>query len=257
MPLSSKTILFSPQGLIMVGKRDETTGAVHKYIDLGNAPKLSVSLSTETEEIKESMTGQRLPMARMEKSKGATVEIELHNFDKRTLELLVRASPQTVNSGTVTGETLPEGLVAGDVAMLSNPFVSGVVIKDSALTPATVAPEDYVVDAGGGMIRIVDPTGYVQPFKVDYTHAKQEVVALFTQGRAGYSLVFSGVNTARSNEPLRVELYNIEFDPVENLDLIAEEANKFSLKGSLLIDPTKDGDDPELGQFGRIIRKAP
>lgn len=256
MPLNSATLLFSPQGLIMVGKRDETTGVAEKLMDLGNAPKLTVSLSTETEEIKDSTTGQRLPLARLEKSKSATIEIDLHSFDKRTLKLLLRAAPQVINSGTKTGETLPSGLVAGDIVKLEHPFVSSVVVKDSAATPVTVEASKYTVDTGGGVIRILDATGFTQPFKADYAFDKAEVTAMFTQGKENYYLMFSGVNTARANEPVVCELYNIEFDPVENIDLIVEEASKFTLKGSLLIDQTKDGSDPELGQFGRIIRKS-
>jgi hypothetical protein len=254
--LSTVTYMFSPQGVIQVGRRDATTGAVTKYSDLGDAPTLSISLKTEVEEVNESTSGQRLPLHRQETGKSAEVSLTLRSFDRRTLSLLVRGSAEDVAADSVTGEVMPSGLVAGDIVKLAYPFVTNVVVKDSAGTPVTVNAADYTVDAGGGMIRIVDPTGYTQPFKVDYDYAANETVALFTEGQVGYSLVFSGVNTARANEPIQAELYNFVPDPADNIDLITEKSGTFTLKGSLLIDSTKDADDPLLGQFGRIIRKA-
>jgi hypothetical protein len=256
MPLTTVTHVFSPQGLILVGARNPTTGAVTTYTDLGNAPKLSIALKTDTEILKESTSGQRLDMQRLEKGKSAEVTMELHNFDKRTLAMLLRSSAEAVASGTVATETMPTGLVAGSIVKLAYPFASNIILTDSAGTPATVDAADYQVDAEGGMIRMLDVTGYTQPFKAAYDFAGNETMALFSQGKSGYELVFTGVNTAMGNEPMRVELYNVEFDPSENLDLITESANVFSLKGSMLIDPSKDAADPLLGQFGRVIRKS-
>lgn len=254
--LSTVTQLFSPQGVIQVGERNATTGVVTKYMDLGNAPELSVSLSTETEEVKESTTGERLPLARLDKAKSAEISVSLHSFDAKTLAILMRSTVEDVASGTVSSETLPSALVADDIVKLAHPFVSSVVVTDSAGSTATVSTSDYQVDAEGGLIRLVDVSGYTQPFKVAYSYAAAENAAMFTGAKKSYELVFSGVNTARSNEPLRVELYKVEFDPAANLPFITNEVGVFELKGSLLIDDTKDASDDTFGQFGRVIRKA-
>jgi hypothetical protein len=254
--LSTVTHLFSPQGVIQIGKRNATTGVVGTFMDLGDAPKLSVSLKTEVEEINESTSGNRLPMARLEKSKSAEISMDLRSFDKKTLSLLLRSVTAAVSGSSVVAEVMATGLVAGDIVRLAHPFVSSVVVKDSTGSPITLDVSDYTVDADGGLIRIVDPSGYVQPFKVDYTYAAQEVSAMFTGAQDGYTLIFSGVNTAVSNAPVFVELYNVVFDPADNIDFIADSANPFTLKGSLLIDSFKSAADTTLGQFGRVIRKT-
>lgn len=254
--LSTVTSLFSSQGVVQLGKRD-ANGAVKSYFDVGNAPKISVSLSTETEEITESTSGQRLPLARLEKKRSAEVSLDLHNFDKRTIELLLRGEQTSAIAGTVTAEAMPAAMVAGDIYRTAKAFISSVVITDSTATPITVATTDYSLDLDAGLIRLLSVTGYVQPLKVAYSYAGADFNAMFTAAQAEYTLMFSGVNTADSNKPVLVDLYRVVFDPAENVDFISENANVFTLKGSLLVDSTKDAADTTLGQFGRVINKTP
>ena len=256
MSLSTVTHLFSPQGVIMVAPRDAVTGVANKFTDLGNAPKLAVSLKIDVEELKESTTGQRLPMARLEKAKSAEVSMSLHNFDKRTLQLLLRSASVSAIAGSVTDELTPTGLVAGDIVRLAHPFVSAVVVTDSTGTPQTVDATHYQLDADGGVIRFTNVGTFVQPFKIDYSYAAAESTPMMTLAAQGYTLLFTGVNTAEGNDPVVVELYNVVFDPASNIDLITDNVTPFELKGSMLIDSFKSAGDTTFGQFGRIVKKA-
>lgn len=255
--LSTATTLFSSQGVIQLGER-ATNGTVKTFFDLGNSPKIGISLKTDVEEIKESTTGQRLPMARLEKGKSAEVSMDLHNFDKRTIQVLLRGTQTTVAGSTVTAEAMQSGMAVGDIYRTAKPFISTVVVKDSTGTPLTlVSGTDYTLDADAGLIRILNLGAYVQPFKVDYAYASADVNAMFTTEQKEYVLFFSGVNTADASKPVLVELYKVVFDPADNIDFINDQVNTFSLKGSLLIDETKSASDATLGQFGRIMIKTP
>lgn len=254
--LSTETTLFSSQGVVQLGKR-AANGTVKSFVDMGNAPKIGISLKTDVEEIKESTTGQRLPMARLEKGRTAEIEMELHNFDKRTLEVLLRGEQTPVIAGTVTNEAMQTGMAVGDIYRAAHPFISTVVVKDSTGAPLTlVAGTDYETDAEAGLIRIKNLGAYVQPFKVDYAYAGMETNAMFVKGQQEYTVLFSGVNTADANTPVLAELYRVVFDPAENIDFINDEVNVFNLKGSLLIDATKSASDLTLGQFGRVMTKT-
>jgi hypothetical protein len=255
--LSTVTSLFSSQGVIQLGAR-AADGTVKTFFDIGNAPKISVSLKTDVEEIKESYSGHRLLMARLEKGKSAEISMELHNFDKRTIEVLLRGTQTHVVSGTVTAEAMQSGMAVGDIYRTAKPFISTVVIKDSAGTPATLAyGTDYTLDADAGLVRLLNVTGFTQPFKVDYAYAGADVNAMFVTAQQEYTVFFSGVNTANADKPVLVELYRTIFDPAENIDFISDNVNTFTIKGSLLIDSTKSASDPTLGQFGRIMTKTP
>ncbi|MFH1493741.1 MAG: hypothetical protein ABIG70_02970 [Pseudomonadota bacterium] len=255
--LSTETSLFSSQGVIQLGER-AANGTVKTFFDVGNAPKISVSLKTDVEEIKESTSGQRLPMARLEKGKSAEISMELHNFDKRTIEVLLRGLQTAVAASTVTAEAMQIGMAVGDIYRTAKPFISTVVVKDSAGTPATLAAgTDYTLDADAGLVRLLNVTGFTQPFKVDYAYAGADVNAMFVTSQKEYTVFFSGVNTANADKPVLVELYRAIFDPADNIDFISDTVNVFTLKGSLLIDSTKSASDPALGQFGRVMTKTP
>lgn len=246
-------VYFSGQGIVYVADRDGS-GNVTVFRDVGNVPALKLSLSTDVIEHKESRTGQRLTDLRLTKSRKATVDITLENFTKANLMLLLYGTASTVSGASVTNEVFATGQVVGNILALAHPMVSSVVVHDSAGSPATLAlTTDYTVDANSGMITIVNVGTYVQPFKVNYTFATQDVVPFFRSATTERFLKFSGLNTANSNAPVVVDLYRVIFDPVGNLDLINDELAQFQLTGSALYDATRDLDSL-LGGFGRIIQ---
>lgn len=254
--LSTATELWSPQGVVTLGERD-ANGPTGVYFDIGDCPQLSTALTVEQEIVKESTTGQRLDLARLEKGKTAEVTLQLRSLDDKTLALLMRSTVEAVTGSTVSDELSPTTLAVDDIVKLSFPFVSSVTITDSAGSPATLtAGTHYTLDADSGMYRIVDLASFTLPLKASYTYAAHSNAAMFTGAKLSYELVFSGVNTARSNSPARVELYKVEFDPANNLPFVTNEAGLFELKGSMLVDDTKDATDATYGPFGRVMRKA-
>jgi hypothetical protein len=62
----------------------------------------------------------------------------------------------------------------------------------------------------------------------------------------------NGINTAEQDKPVLVDLYRVQFNPVETMTLINEAHGNLPLSGSVLYDSTKDG-DTTLGQFGRVM----
>ena len=256
--LSTLTHTFSTQGVVQLGKRNAITGAVAKLFDLGNAPKVALSLKTEVEELYESTSGQRGLLKRMEKSRSGEITLELHNFDKRTLEVLLRGTQTTIAADTIVGETMATGMIVGDIYRTANPFISGITVEDStAVTPLVlVEGTDYQIDANAGLIRFINVTGFVQPFKVDYDSGAAKVSAMFTENQSEYALYFSGLNMADGATPVMVELYNVTFDPADNIDFISDSFNVFTLKGAMMVDNFKSASDPLLGQYGRIIEQG-
>lgn len=246
-------IYFSGQGIVYVADRDGS-GNVTLFKDVGNVPALKLALSTDIIEHKESRTGQRLSDLRLTKSRKATVDITLENFTKSNLMMLLYGTASTITGTSVTAETFATGQVNGNIIALAHPLVSSVVVHDSAGSPATLAlTTDYTVDANSGMITIVNVGSYVQPFKVNYSFATQDVIPFFRAATTERFLRFSGLNTANSNAPVVVDLYRVIFDPVGNVDLINDDIAQFQLTGAALYDATRDLDSL-LGGFGRIIQ---
>lgn len=252
----AQSIYFSGQGKIYVGDRD-TAGNVTVFRDVGNVPALRLTLETDTLEHKESRTGQRLVDLRLTREKRARVTMTLEDFSKANLMMLLYGTSSTVAGAAVTNESLPSGLAAGDIVSLAHPLIASTptpTIVDSTGSPLTlVAGSDYSIDYATGMVTIIDPTGFVQPFKANYTFESEDIVPFFKQPVKERFLRFGGLNTANSDKHVSVELYRVVFDPVGNLDLINDELAQFEIEGSALYDETRDSNSA-LGGFGRIIQ---
>ena len=160
-----------------------------------------------------------------------------------------------VAGGSVTGEVLPSGLVAGDRIKLDHPFVSALAITDSAGTPATLAPANYNLESpNAGLIELLDPGALVQPFKAAYTYAGRQSFTMFTAAPPERYILLDGINT-ETNEPVIVTLYRCKFDPVSDLAFINDEYGNFALTGSVLYDVVNAA-NANLGGFGRIDQKS-
>jgi hypothetical protein len=246
---------FSGQGRVYIGTRD-TNGNPQAMRWLGNVPELKVSLNVETIEHKESYSGQRLTDMSLIKGKEGEFSCAVEDFNIENLELTLYGQTSSVTASSVTNEALPTGAVAGGVYLLANQFVSAVVVKDSAGTPATLtAGTHYKVHADQGAIEILNVGTFTQPFKVDYIYGAAKRMAMFKSARPEVWMRFDGLNTADGNKRVIVDLYRVVLNPSKDFSLIGDELQKFDLSGRVLADVTKSDTGP-LGLFGRVIQAA-
>jgi len=246
---------FSGQGRVYIGTRD-TGGNPQAMRWLGNVPELRVSLNVETIEHKESYSGQRLTDLSLIKGKDGEFTCSVEDFSIENLELTLYGQTSSVTSGNVTNEALPTGAVVGGVYLLANQFVSSVVVKDSAGTPATLTEgTHYKVHAEQGAIELLNVTGFTQPLKVNYSYGAAKRLAMFKSAQPEVWLRFDGLNTADSNRRVIVDLYRVVLNPSKDFSLIGDELQKFDLSGRVLADVTKSDTGP-LGLFGRVIQAA-
>lgn len=246
-------IYFSGQGKVWTSDRD-ANGNSTVFQDLGNVPSLRVAFDTTTIEHKESQTGQRIVDFRLITEKKATITMELEDWTSANLNYLMFGTSGSITGAAVTNELTTTGITANQYVATRYPFISAVTITDSAGTPATVAlTTNYVItDATAGLIKFVNVGSFVQPFKINYTYATMESVAMFRAAAVERYLKFSGLNTANANKAVVIDLYRVIFDPTKQFDLITDELGKFTLEGSVLYDSTRSTDST-LGGFGRVL----
>lgn len=246
---------FSGQGNVYIAERDSATGRPKAFRHVGNVPELTINLSVETLEHKESMSGHRLVDLRLQTEKNCELSFTLEDFSIKNLELGMYGTSSAVAGGSITGEAFPVGLVAGDIVRLNNTKISALVITDSAGTPATLtAGTDYRIrSADFGTIEILNVGAFTQPFSASYTAAAAGTnVGLFQTPPKERWIRFEGLNTADENKPVLIELYRTLLDPQQELSLISDELLQMQLSGAVLYDATKVA-DAVLGQFGRIV----
>lgn len=249
--------LFSFQGIAYLAERD-ANGRPKALRDPMNVPTLQVALSTTVKEHQESRSGQRVEDERLQTAKKAEVTMDLEDFSIDNLVEGLYGVKTSVAAGTFSAETFPADLVAGNFVLLDNPNVSDLQVSDSAGTPAQLTPgTDYeLTSAPGGIVKILNPGTYTQPFTADGSFADRDTLAMFASPAPERFIVFDGINTI-DESTVRVELYRVRFDPISQLDLINADYGKLSMKGSVLWDYNQ-ANDPSLGRFGRIMTpKAP
>lgn len=242
------------QGPIYMGEYDQSTYKVKNEVAIGCGNRvLSLSLTRETGEIKESCSGSRLTLMEYETSKEGTIRLEMQEFDEDMLAMALYGTAATISGSTVAGETLPT-MVVGGVYHTKYPDISVVTIKDSkdpGPVNTLVANTDYEIShAKYGRIKILDLSTYTQPFTIDYTYAGHENIKPFSVSNAIRALRFDGISTA-DNTRVRVLLPRIAFSPTDEFNFLGEEAVTLAIEGKLLLADTPNA-DPVLGQFGNI-----
>lgn len=220
---------------------------------LMDVSELKSLLSVETKEHKESYTGQRANAKKLVVGKSLSLTYTCMEHSKENLALALYGTATTIPQGTVTGEVLPSGIAAGDRVPLKYLSATEVVITDSAATPATLDSSKYDVDSVYGAITFKDVTGVTQPLKVAYKHGDIESVSMFTTPQPELFLRYEGINLAENGAPVVAEFYKVSTEPLKELALISTDISGMQITGEALIDPTRPY-DPELGQFGRILR---
>lgn len=223
---------------------------------VGDVSDFKFSLKTSTIKKKENYSGQRATVKNVITEKEATVDLTLDELSQDNLALVLYSNPTSIDDGSISGELLPTGLLAGDKLSLKYMKVSNIVITDSANTPVTLDPSKYDVDTEYGSITFKDVASATQPFKVAYTHAALNSVSIFTAPQTEIFLRYEGINLAEGNAPVVVELYKVNPEPLKELSLITDKFTDLKITAEVLIDNTKPVSD-EFGQFGRILQVAP
>lgn len=243
---------FSGQGIVEIAPR-LTNGRPGIFRDFGNASVFKITQSVDNVERNESRTGSRLPLRRLTRSQGGTIQLVGDEFNKENFALATLGISAAVAAGAaVTDYVLPSPLAVGDIVALGGKNVTAVAIKDSTGSPKTLPfPGGYELDALAGSIKILNITtggAYVQPFKADFTPGAVNVIGAFKAANAEFFLRLKGINTDNANARGICDVFRVRFNPTKALDLINNDFMDWDLDGAILADLTRSSADPE-GQF--------
>jgi hypothetical protein len=100
---------------------------------------------------------------------------------------------------------------------------------------------DYELSPAGIIIKAGGSIAAASAVLVDYLSKAHNVLEMLTNSGDSYRLVFEGLNEARSDAAVIVELFRNKFDPTSGLGLISDDFATLSLTGSVLKDTSKTG----------------
>lgn len=231
---------YSGQGSLMMAERDATTGKPKGFVKIGNIPELTLDIEVDKFEHKESESGSRALDLTFTKEKKGKFKFKLESLSIDNLALGLYGTAANVAAGTVTGEVVTA--YSGKIVTLAHPDVSSVVVKDEATGLITyTAGEDYVLNASHGSLEIVSAAdgGTIvdaADLTINYSHGAYSKMDAFTQASSPERyLRFEGLNTI-DDQPVVLELFRAQFDPLTGYGLINEELGAVDVSGSLLLD---------------------
>lgn len=246
-------------GVIKIGLRTASgwPGAMRDIGDVDPDKGIDLSPKTDTFDVKTLRGGHLVTKDRLIKERSSTVKFSMQEFNAMNLAMQLFGMDSVVAEGTVTGEPLPNPLVAGDEVVLRNPLVSTLVLTDSASgTPATLTDTHFsqsAEQAAYGGLTIKSVAGLTLPILADYAYAERIQVPILNGDLESVWVTIELMNSAQAGAKMRIDLYKVQFDAAKTLNLLqAKGISTPEMEGMLLTDLDKEA-DPVLGQFGRVM----
>lgn len=248
--------VFIGKGIVYAAPVDSTTGHITgAYVDLGEVENFTPGADIQTIEKRTSRDTSNALIARVETQIDSNLSLVLNEPSVANLKYILRGDSYSQAASAITGEnTRATGLVANDYIYTKHPIGTWTNLKDSAGSPATLVNNtDYqVVDADYGQIKMLNVSGFTQPFTADYTPQAYTGVRALMASPLFYRIRIDGINLVDSLKFI-AEYYKVRLSPATEFPLIGTDFAQYTLEGAALKDETKTS-DAILGSYGRFIQ---
>lgn len=228
---------FLGSGKIFLEDLDNPKGLIF----IGNCSALEYA--AEPEEIEEpdyTTPGGGLD-ASVQRISSLQIKYEARHFKTENMARALFGAGSNIEPGTITAET--HTAYPGSLLLLEHPGATEIVITEATGSTALVIDVDYVINAAG-MPEILDTTTVVvaggTAVKVAYKHAKYATIQALVASGKRYRQVFLGLNEARSNKPVVIEVFRVNHSPA-SLSFIGNEFQGMAFTAKVEKDPTKVG----------------
>ena len=239
---------FSGQGVVLLAEKHATTGNPLGFTHVGNVSALSLAISVSKFEHRESTTGARGVDLALNNETNVEVNATFESIVQPNLALTVFGTSTDVSASSVASGSYTAKL--GKVLDLGYLKVSNVVVKDSGDTITYVLGDNYNLNADAGSLYIYTAAEQTTAsaansiaeddgLLISFDYAAQKVLDALTTAAPERWLRFEGLNTAKSNEPVIVNVFRFGLSPLEELALINEEISQMGVTGNALSDETR------------------
>ncbi|KQH72942.1 hypothetical protein [Xylella fastidiosa] len=227
-------------------------GAAAPFLPIGNCSKLEFSPQVNTLQLQDFTNPGGGIRNRIDRVNDVQFTLTFHDFSAENFARFLRGTSTVTDLGTVAAEPVV-GYVGGWTPLAKIAATITAVKPYGGGTPYT-AGEDYLLEHGGLTIPLGSTIPLPEPgapnIQVDYTFARHTVTEAFVHAAQQYTLVFTGMNEARSGKPVRVIAHKISGGVLSTLGLLGEDYGAGDVSGSLLADTTKEAG---LSKFFQVV----
>lgn len=217
---------------------------------VGDVDQLTVSFASRSQMKQQAQQGIVHNTQKHITHQSCQVSANFFTFSPENIALAVFGK-SLATKARATKEVLPMGLVSGGRYALQQVNLWDVVI------PGLVEGIDYRIDENFGTLEMLK-TPLVQPVTVHYKYAGGDTIPFLTNKPLELMLRYEAINLAEEMSPVLVELYRLQFDVTDALELInnASTLSSFELNADVLLDATRPANDL-FGQYGRYVISHP
>lgn len=231
-------VSYIGKGEVFIQKRG-TAGA--KMVPIGNCSALKFGIAEDKKELKDyTRTGGGL-LDSVTTIQSVTASMSVSNLSPENLALATRGTTSAVASATVTDEAHADILLGSLIRLAKVPDVTATVtVKKGATVIASAG--NWEIN-GAGLWIAAAPADLLanDDITVSYTALAGDVVQALTTSNEEYTLIFSGLNEARSGKPVIVTVHRLKFSPAASLDWIADDFGQIEMSAAVLADATVTG----------------
>lgn len=245
---SVQTEYYSGQGVVLLAEKDGTTGNPLGFTHVGNVSALSLAISVSEFSHRENTTGARGVDLVIPNETNVEVNATFESIVQPNLALTVFGDTTAVASGSISQGVYTAKL--GKIFDLGYIKVASVVVMNSAETVTYEVDKNYNVNLDAGSIEVfptatqtansaVNNIADDDELHISFNYAAHEILNALTQSAPQRWLRFEGLNTAKSNQPVIVNVFKFSLSPLEELALINDEIAQMSVTGNALADQTR------------------
>ena len=230
-----KTVLTDHLNITSVGVESSATGTV-TFSSVIEDDTLTVDGTAYVAKAAPSATDE-FALGANDAEAAANLIAVINGTGGRTHEAVIGSTTSIVQINAVT-----PGVAGNSLTLVEDTTASTMVVSAATLLGSAVGVEDtdFTVNCEGGSINLLDtstifPAG-ISNVDLSYSHTAHEQVDALTEGKQERWLRFEGLNTARGNKPVIVDVFKFAPNPLAEQELINEEITQLTITGKALSD---------------------
>lgn len=248
MPISAPDYSYLGSGHVLIRE----FGAAAPFLAIGNCSALGFSPQLNTLQLPDFTNPGGGTRNRVDRVTDVQFNFTFHDFKAENYARFLRGTAADVASGTVAAEPVV-GYKGGFVPLAKYANAISSVEPVGGGVPYT-AGTDYELDRGGLFLpagsTIPNPVAGAPNFEVDYAYDAHSVAEALTTAAKWYTLLFLGLNEARSGKAVRATAHKITGGVLAEMALLGEDYGGGEVSGSLLPDDSKG---PALSKYLQIL----
>ena len=230
-------------------------GAAAPFLAIGNCSALSFSPQVNTLQLADFTNPGGGTRNRVDRITDVQFSFTFHDFHGENFARFLRGDSADVVAGSATAEAVV-GYKGGWTPLAKYAATITSVEPVGGGVPYT-AGTDYELDNGGIFLpagsTIPDPVAGAANFEVDYTYDAHSVTEALLNSAKQYTLIFTGLNEARSGKAIRARAHKVTGGVLASLALLGEDYGEGEVSGSLLPDANQGAG---LSKYLQILQVA-